>query len=173
MRNGIESENILPYHICTKEELDEFPQPVPDSVSLLEEYKKASPTRHLFCLDWDKFGDDLAIWGTAYNEFSYQTFEYYFLPCNYLHAEFGPTDDSIADECISDHEQQIKYLGNMSMVFLSTTQVFNQQNFEEGTIVEARSRIFHRQIDQTKPTWLDGKLTVSQLEDEIEYLQYG
>ena len=59
------------------------------------------------------------------------------------------------------------------MVFLTTQQVFKQQEFEEGKIVEARSRIWTRQIDQTKPTWLNGELAVSQLEDEIDYLQYG
>ena len=55
----------------------------------------------------------------------------------------------------------MEYLGNMRMVFLTTQQVFNQKEFEEGKIVEARSRIWTRQIDQTKPTWLDGELAVS------------
>ena len=67
----------------------------------------------------------------------------------------------------------MKYLGNMRMIFLTTTQVFSQQEFEEETILATRSHIFTRQIDQSSPTWLNGELAVSKLEDEIDYLQYG
>ena len=102
-RNGVSGESILPYHYCTAEELDEFAPPIEDSVGLFEVYK-TSQTRHLYCLDWKKFGDDLAIWGTENDEISYQRFEFVLLPCNYIHAEFGPTDDFIADECIANRE---------------------------------------------------------------------
>ena len=66
---------------------------------------KTSKTRHLYCLDWEKFGDELGIWGTENDEIVYQRFEYVLLPCNYVHAEFGPTDDYIKDECIADQDQ--------------------------------------------------------------------
>ena len=102
-RNGVSGELILPYHHCTAEELDKFAPPMQNSVGLFEVYK-TSATRHLNCLDWEKFGDDLAIWGTENDEISYQRFEFVLLPCNYIHAEFGPTDDFIADECIANRE---------------------------------------------------------------------
>ena len=75
-----------------------------DSAGLFEIYK-TSKTRHLYCLDWEKFGDELSIWGTTNDELSYQRFEYVLLPCNYVHSEYGPTDDYIKDECIADKEQ--------------------------------------------------------------------
>ena len=103
-KNGVEGETILPYHYCTADELDEFAPPMGDSVGLFDIFKN-SPTRHLFCLDWDKLGEDLNIWGTENDELNYQRFEYVLLPCNYMHAEFGPTGDSIAEECIADREQ--------------------------------------------------------------------
>ena len=61
----------------------------------MEIYKKESPNRHLFCIDWEKFGSEVAIWGTENDEISYQRFEYLILPCNYVHAEFGDIGDSV------------------------------------------------------------------------------
>ena len=123
-RNGVSGETIVPYHDCTAEELDEFAPPIQDSAGLFEVFR-TSPTRHLSCLDWEKFGDKLAIWGTENDEISYQRFDFVLLPCNYVHAEFGPTDDFIADECIADRDAQMAYLGNMQMMFLTTEEVFN------------------------------------------------
>ena len=60
----------------------------------------------------------------------------------------------------------------MRMIFLTTEQVFNQQKYQDEAI-ETRSRILTRQVDQTKPSWLSGDLSVNMLEDEIAYLQYG
>ena len=100
-RKGVLGETNIPYHNCTPEELDEFPPPVKDSAGLIEMYK-TSKTQHLYCLDWEKFGDELSIWGTENDEVKYQRFEYILLPCNYVHAEFGPTDDYVKDECIAD-----------------------------------------------------------------------
>ena len=62
-RNGAEGETNIPYHKCTPEELDEFAPPRQESASLLEIYK-TSKTRHLYCLDWEKVGNELAILGS-------------------------------------------------------------------------------------------------------------
>ena len=162
-RNGIEGERIFPYHYCTAEELDEFAPPVQDSVGLFEIYKK-SDTRHLYCLDWEKFGNELSIWGTENDEIAYQRLEYVLLPCNYVHAEFGPTDDYKAKDCNDNRDEQIKYLGNMRLIVLTTEQVFNQQEYD-SEVIETRSRFFTSQIDPNSPTWLSGELTVNELED--------
>ena len=124
-RNGQRGEKIIPHHKCTKEELDDFAPPVADSVALFELYRQADSERHLFCLDWDRFGDDLAIWGTENDEFSYQRFEYTLLPCNYIHAEYGDIGETMHPECTTDRDKQIEYLGNMRLVFLTTEQVFD------------------------------------------------
>ena len=97
----------------------------------------------MFCLDWDKLGDDIAIWGTENDELNYQRFEYVLLPCNYVHAEFAQTGDSIADGCIADRDKQIDYLGNMRSIFLTTEQVFDKQEFGEEKI-KRRSRFYTR-----------------------------
>ena len=59
-KNGRQFEKILPHKKCTAEDLEHFAPPAPDSVGLLEVYK-TSQTRKLYCLDWENFGDDLAI----------------------------------------------------------------------------------------------------------------
>ena len=69
-RNSVFGETIVPYHNCSTEELDEFAPPFKDSAGLFEIYR-TSETRHLYCLDWDKFGEELAIWGTENDEISY------------------------------------------------------------------------------------------------------
>ena len=41
-----------------------------DSVGLLNMYK-TSKTRHLYCIDWNKFSEVMEIWGTENDELSY------------------------------------------------------------------------------------------------------
>lgn len=170
-KNGARYEKFLKYHKCTNEDFDSFPPPAPEAEGLLETYK-SNPNRNLYCFDWDELGDLLGIWGVTFDEVSYQRFEYVLVPCNYVHAEIEPTDDFVPDECIPDREEQMKYLGNLKMVIYTTEQEFNQEGYGDETIV-TRSRFWTRQIDQTKPTWLDGRMLFNQLEDEIAYLQYG
>jgi len=52
----------------------------------------------------------------------------------------------VAPECIADRDQQMAYLGNIRMVFLTTVQTFNQQEFGEAAIKQ-ESRIFSQQVD--------------------------
>ena len=68
-------------------------------------------------------GDKLAIWGGTSDSDSYQRFEFVVVPCNYVHAEYGPTGypylDTIPNNCVANKTQQIEYLGNMKMVILT------------------------------------------------------
>ena len=50
-------------HYCSKEELEAFHSPAGNSEAILEDLK-SSTNRPLFCIDWDRFGDELTIWGT-------------------------------------------------------------------------------------------------------------
>ena len=91
-QDGVESQTILPYHLCTNEELDEFETPVRESEAMIESIKQ-SEKRGLFCLDYDSIGDLSEIWGIEDDE-NYQRMELILLPCNYVHAEFGHTGDA-------------------------------------------------------------------------------
>ena len=80
---------------------------------------KESETRGLFCVDFEQLDEELAIWSIEDDD-NYQRIEIILLPCNYVHAEFGHTDDFVRPECIRDLEEQRNYLGNMkSMVYIS------------------------------------------------------
>ena len=70
------------------------------------------------------------------------------------------TDDFISEECIADRAKQIEYLGNMRIMNLVVEQVFNQREYGDDTI-STRSRLWTRQVDQTKPTWLSTDVTVN------------
>ena len=137
-KNGKSYQRIFPINKCTLEDYEAFPEPVPEAAGILEVYK-SSPTRNLYCLDWDKFGDELAIWGVEDDEISYQRFEFVVVPCNYVHTEFGDIGDSVSSECIPDRDQQMEYLGNFKFVVLSTIQFFDQETYGMGAI-KRRSR---------------------------------
>mmetsp|Transcript_43029 Transcript_43029/g.56948 ORF Transcript_43029/g.56948 Transcript_43029/m.56948 type:complete len:132 (+) Transcript_43029:358-753(+) len=122
--NGVNGETLVPHRECTAEDLERFAEPASDAQGLLQKYRE-NPKRILYCPDWDKIDDDFAIWGSTDDEISYQRFEFLLVPCNYLHAEFGPTGDTIAKECIADREAQMEYLTNMRVIYYTDIESFN------------------------------------------------
>ena len=111
---------------------------------------RADPNRGMFCLDWDK--EDLLIYGNE-RKSEYQRIEILMTPCNYLHTELGFEGDSISDECISDLDEQIKYLGPIHVVLYHTEEIFIQNQYEENAI-RRQSVIWNQQVDETTPNWI-------------------
>lgn len=58
-RDGELGEKMIPTRRCRSEDFEEFSTVAPSHESMLNEYKEGK--RHLFCLDWDKVGDDLEL----------------------------------------------------------------------------------------------------------------
>jgi len=85
-REGKLFEQLIPMHYCTEQDLEDFDEPTSESQGVFRSFKQ-DPDRKLFCLDWEKYGDILEIWGTENDEVNYQRFEYVVVPCNYVHAE--------------------------------------------------------------------------------------
>lgn len=98
------------------------------------------PNRALFCVDWEKQGDKINIWGVDHNT-NYQYIEIVLVPCNYVHSEFGETGDKITPECLADREKAEDYLENIRAFLLMSEQHFQQDGFDEETIIE-QSRFF-------------------------------
>ena len=121
-KNGVQNETMIPHRRCRAEDFDLFAPSGPSSLGLLKMYKEGE--RNLYCLDWDLVGDDVVIRGDPNDEISYQRLEYLLTPCNYLHAEFGPTNDTIPKACNSSRQAQMDYLGNMRMVVFTDEQLF-------------------------------------------------
>ena len=92
-------------------------------------------------------------------------------PCNYVHAEIGPTNDTVREDCVADKQTQVDYLGNMQIIYYIDEEFFQLQDYENS--IERRSRFFMKQVDNMKPTWFDGRYRKNYVEDEISYLQYG
>ena len=45
---------------------------------------------------------EISVWGVELDD-NYQRLEIDVVPCNYLHAEFGITDDRVDPFCEADH----------------------------------------------------------------------
>ena len=101
---------------------------------------------------------------------NYQRWEYILVPCNYLHKELGEDiGDTIDPQCIKNQTAQEDYLGNMRAIVYFTEEVFNQNQYGDAS-VQKRSKFIARQMDQTKPSWLDGTLQTNMLADETGFL---
>ena len=70
---------------------------------------RSDPERGLYCIDWND-EDPILIYGKEI-DMNYSRLEIVFLPCNYLHNQYGYKEDTISPDCIADLEQQIKYIG--------------------------------------------------------------
>ncbi len=60
---------------------------------------KSNPKRNMYCLDDDETQID--IYGDE-NDKNYQRLEIIAVPCNYLHEEYGYTEDSINKDCVAN-----------------------------------------------------------------------
>ena len=116
----------MEFHLCTEEDFKDFAPPTPDAQRILNAIL-SDPNRGLYCVDWERYGDFLSVWGIS----SYQDFQFIELtlvPCNYLHTWWG-NEDSVSDECIRNRDQQMAYLGNIRAQVYITEQVFSQNQY--------------------------------------------
>ena len=58
----------------------------------------------------------------------------------------------------------------MKIVIYTAEQTFDENEYEESSTIKARSRFYTIQVDSSKPTWLDARIMISNLEDEVSYL---
>ena len=63
-KDGVEYEKMLPFHKCTAEDFEEFAPPQPEALKTLE-IMKESETQGLFCPDFERLDEELAIWSIA------------------------------------------------------------------------------------------------------------
>ena len=94
--NGVFSEKLIPYHECNDTDWKDFAPTAKASKSKFESVRD-SPNRGFFCIDWDDDAPNL-IYGD-WSEADYQSIEIVLVPCNYVHAEVGETDDYVREEC--------------------------------------------------------------------------
>jgi len=57
-----------------------------------------------------------------------------------LHTYWG-NEDSVTPDCIPEREKQMEYLGNMKAMVYMGEQIFNQNGYNEDTILK-RSRFY-------------------------------
>ena len=95
---GAEDEIVpIDYHKCSETELRQLAKPTKDTEPMLEALID-SEDRSLFCIDWDDYGDKLALYGSPQSQ-NYATISIILAPCNFMFPgleDFYP----ISDECI-------------------------------------------------------------------------
>ena len=69
------------------------------------EMYRTSETRHLYCINWDDYEDELEVFGNETDEITYQRFEWVIVPCNYIHSDVGDVGDTVSEECIRDQKK--------------------------------------------------------------------
>ena len=117
-KDGKTYEKIFDYHECTEEELKQFAPPTRDAEFLLKELQE-NQDRALFCIDWDKIGDEMVIYGEEHY-IDYQIIDIVLVPCHYIHNVLGWTGDRETPECLADREKAEDYLRNLRvLVYMS------------------------------------------------------
>ena len=114
-KDGVGWQKMIPIHKCKEEDWKEFSDPargVQDQIDRIRD----NPKRGMYCIDQP---DDFFLQGNE-NNAKFQYFEMIMVPCNYLHTEFGYTEDSISPECIGDLQKQLDYLGPLNTVMYHT-----------------------------------------------------
>ena len=121
-RQGESQETMLDYHRCTWEDFESFAPPSNDAMNQLNSIM-SDEGRGLYCLDWEKLGEILEIWGISqYDDFQY--IELVMTPCQYIHDWLGWDGDSIDPDCVWDKQAQMDYVGNMMARVYIEDQVF-------------------------------------------------
>ena len=96
-----------PFHECSLDEIQSFASPAADSVDYING-KKADEKGSLYCIDWEKYGEDLSIFGSSSTS-RLRYLSVLLVPCNFVlpeHEEFYP----VAKECIGEEKAQRDYL---------------------------------------------------------------
>ena len=116
--NGQIFEQILDFHKCTDKDLEKFAPPTQDAERTLNKIL-SNPKRTLFCIDWDKIGEEMEIWGTShYPDFRFVDIE--LVPCQYLHNFAGWTGDKVTPECLYNKTEAENYLKNLrAIIYIS------------------------------------------------------
>ena len=68
----------------------------------------------MLCIDWTDV-DPIEITGYEYDS-DYTRLEVILTPCNYLHTMLDYQEDSIHPECIQNLDEQIKYMGQPTLL---------------------------------------------------------
>ena len=95
--DGVEFQEMIPIHKCKEEDWQEFADPANGMRDQIDGIRDNSK-RGMYCIDQP---DDFYLLGNE-NNAVFQYFEVIMVPCNYLHTEFGYTEDTIHPECIAD-----------------------------------------------------------------------
>ena len=155
-KGGVKSQRSLSYHECNDTDWEDF-APAAKGTKTRFEAIRDSPKRGFKCIDWPD-DEPHVIYGDQVNDDNNQYLSVVLVPCTYLHTEFGQDyGDYIREECKSDLQSQIEYLGNLNVLIYATSQAFQFDEFGNES-VKTESTLFGRQVNEKSPNWLDTRV---------------
>lgn len=90
------------------------------------------------------------------------------VPCNYVHAAYGYTEDFIADDCIADLDQQLAYLGPINFLLYINESTFNPKGFNEEA-THRNSVLINIQGMASIPSWIRYQILAGQVHDAFTF----
>ena len=108
--DGEKSRKAIDMHLCTDEDYASFYEPTEEAANRLVKMKKNGG---MMCLDWEK--EDPFFAGYESNP-DYKTLDLMFLPCSADDRLSGTNESRIPENCNSNRDELIKYLGPLQMV---------------------------------------------------------
>ena len=72
------------------------------------------------------------------------------MPCNYVHNQYGYSNDSVHAECIQDYDAQTQYLGPLRVPMYFNDEVLVLDSFGQESIKRS-SKIIRTNINEYKP----------------------
>ena len=94
-------------------------------------------------------------------------------PCNYLHKVVDPEGLEVNEKCISDPEAQFEYLSSsLQMRILYNGERFDPTKYGEDRIIK-ESSMTTMQFNPRTPSYVNLKLMMQEVEDEIDLIQFG
>ena len=165
-KNGESIEEIIDFHRCTDKDFEQFAPPSADAEKTLKKIMQ-NEDRGLFCIDWEKFGKNMRIFGTShYTDFRFIDVE--LVPCQYVHNLNGYELDKPTPECLYDKKGAEEYLSNLRFYVYISEARFKQNGFDDETITR-QTKFYSQQVDSKFPSYLPGMLKTNFLQDESEY----
>lgn len=119
--------------------------------SLTLEKTKQDEKRGFLCIDWPD-DEPYKIYGWE-AQAEMKMLEFIMAPCNYRHKEISEEGLPVREDCITDPEEQFKYLGSsINLRLLYNEEVLDTQKFDDSKHV-LQSQMMQAQFNPREPTF--------------------
>ena len=95
------------------------------------------------------------------------------VPCHMKETSIAGNMDNIRDDCVRDPEAVFEYLTNMATVAWYNFGTFKYADYDKSERIAKQSSIISYKTKEKEQTWRAATLHLSELNDEIDFFQWG